>query len=174
MRQFQTSEFARASAPKVRPPANRARPYDRPTMNLAVARVNAARHRKPTAGELVDPPVTQRNVRPPTPRGQPTPTSPRASARVGAGQMQHRRYERALEPQLCLEDQPPANGARIDYFQITSIFLAAHPTRQSCLMPRFLRITGRLVHLTSNAAITRAGSSARFERRYSSGVGLIA
>ena len=174
MRQFQTSEFYRASAPKVRPPANRARPNDRPTMNLAVARVNAARHRKLTASELVDTPVTRTNVRPPTPRGQPAPTSPRTPARVGAGQMQHHRYERALEPQLCLEDQPPANGARIDYFQITSIFLAAHPTRQSCLMPRFLRITGRLVHLTSNAAISRAGHKARFERRACSGVGLIA
>ena len=103
MRQFQTSEFDRASAPKVRPPANRARPNDRPTMNLAVARVNAARHRKLTASELVDTPVTRTNVRPPTPRGQPAPTSPRTPARVGAGQMQHHSNERALEPQLCLE-----------------------------------------------------------------------
>ena len=57
MRTGRSCEFDRASDPKVRPPANRARPYDRPTMNLALARVNAARHQKPTAGELVDPPV---------------------------------------------------------------------------------------------------------------------
>ena len=38
-------------------------------MNLELARVNAARHRKTTADELVDPPVRWRNVRPPTPRG---------------------------------------------------------------------------------------------------------
>ena len=155
MRQFQTSEFDHASAPKVRPPANRARPNDRPTMNLALARVNAARHRKLTASELVEPPVTPRNVRPPTPRGQPTPTSPRASARVIAGQVQHHRYERALERRPCLEEQPPANGARINNLQITSNSPAAHPTRQPCLMQLFLRITEGLVHLTSNTALSR-------------------
>ena len=172
MRQFQTSEFDRASAPKVRPPANRARPNDRPTMNLAVARVNAARHRKLTASELVDTPVTRTNVRPPTPRGQPAPTSPRTPARVGAGQMQHHSYERALEPQLCLEEQPPANGARHDKLPTTSKSRAAHPTRQSCLMQRFLRITERLVHLTSNAALSRCGTIVWFERRASSAIGL--
>ena len=172
MRQFQTSEFDRASAPKVRPPANRARPNDRPTMNLAVARVNAARHRKLTASELVDTPVTRRNVRPPTPRGQPAPTSPRTPARVGAGQMQHHSYERALEPQLCLEEQPPANGARHDKLATTSKSRAAHPTRQSCLMPRFRRMTEKLVHLTSNAALSRRRAADWIERRACSAVGL--
>ena len=172
MRQFQTREFDRASAPKVLPPANRARPYDRPTMNLAVARVNAALHRKLTARELVDPPVTRRNVRPPTPRGQPAPTSPRTPARVGAGQMQHHSYERALEPQLCLEEQPPANGARHDKLPTTSKSRAAHPTRQSCLTQRFLRITERLVHLTSNAALSGCGALVCFERRACSAVRL--
>ena len=174
MRQFQTSEFDRASAPKVRPPANRARPNDRPTMNLAVARVNAARHRKLTASELVDTPVTRTNVRPPTPRGQPAPTSPRTPARVGAGQMQHHSYERALEPHLCLEEQPPANGARHDKLPTTSKSRAAHPTRQSCLTPRFLRITERLVHLTSNAAISRRGTIVQFRPSARSALGLIA
>ena len=169
---LRSCEFEHGSDPKVRPPANRARPHDRPTMNLAVARVNAARHRKPTASELVDPPVTRRYVRPPTPRGQRTPTSPRLSARVGAGQMQHHRYERALEPQLCLEDQPPANGARINSLQNTSNSPAAHPTRQSCPMQRFLRITERLVHLTSNAALSRCGTIVWFERRACSAIGL--
>ena len=172
MRQFQTSEFDRASAPKVRPPANRARPNDRPTMNLAVARVNAARHRKLTASELVDTPVTRTNVRPPTPRGQPAPTSPRTSARVGAGQMQHHSCERALEPQLCLEERPPANGARHDKLPTTPKSRAAHPTRQSCLMQRFRRITEGLVHLTSNAALTRCGTIVWFERRDCSAIGL--
>ena len=172
MRQFQTSEFDRASAPKVRPPANRARPNDRPTMNLAVARVNAARHRKLAASELVDPPVTRRNVPPRTPRGQPTPTSPRASARVGAGQMQHHSYERALEPQLCLEERPPANGARNDKLPTTSKSRAAQPKRQSSLMQRFRRITEGLVHLTSNAALTRCGTIVWFERRACSAIGL--
>jgi len=172
MRQFQTSEFDRASAPKVRPPANRARPNDRPTMNLAVARVNAARHRKLTASELVDTPVTRTNVRPPTPRGQPAPTSPRTPARVGAGQMQHHSYERALEPQLRLEEQPPANGARHDKLPTTSKSRAAHPTRQSCLMQRFRRITEGLVHLTSNAALSGCGASGWSEPRASSAVRL--
>ena len=174
MRTLRSCEFDHASEPMVRPPANRARPNDRPTMNLAVARVNAARHRKLTASELVDTPVTRTNVRPPTPRGQPAPTSPRTPARVGAGQMQHHTYGRALEPQLCPEEQPPANGARHDKLPTTSKSRAAHPTRQSCVMQRFLRITERLVHLTSNAAISRAGHKARFERRACSGVGLIA
>jgi len=172
MRQFQTSEFDRASAPKVRPPANRARPNDRPTMNLAVARVNAARHRKLTASELVDTPVTRTNVRPPTPRGQPAPTSQRTPARVGAGQMQHHSYERALEPQLCQEEQPPANGARHDKLPTTSKSRAAHPTRQSCLMQRFRRITEGLVHLTSNAALSGCGASGWSEPRASSAVRL--
>ena len=172
MRQFQTSEFDRASAPKVRPPANRARPNDRPTMNLAVARVNAARHRKLTASELVDTPVTRTNVRPPTPRGQPAPASPRTPARVGAGQMQHHSYDRALEPQLCLEEQPPANGARHDKLPTTSKSRAAHPTRQSCLMPRFRRITEGLLHLTSNAALSGCGANGWFERRARSAVRL--
>ena len=172
MRQSQTREFDNANVQRVRPPANRARPNDRPTMNLAVARVNAARHRKLTASELVDTPVTRRNVRPPTPRGQPAPTSPRTPARVGAGQMQHHSYERALEPQLCLEERPPANGARNDKLPTTSKSRAAHPTRQSCLTPRFLRITERLVHLTSNAALTRCGTIVWFERRACSAIGL--
>ena len=158
MRQFQTSEFDRASAPKVRPPANRARPNDRPTVNLAVARVNAARHRKLTASELVDTPVTRTNVRPPTPRGQPAPTSPRTPARVGAGQMQHHSYERALEPQLCPEEQPPAKGARHDKLPTTSRSRVAHPTRQSCDMARYPRITQGQLQLTSNAALTRCGT----------------
>ncbi len=59
---FRSCEFDNASDPKVRPPANRARTYDRPTMNLELARVNAARHRKPTAGELVDPPAPCRTT----------------------------------------------------------------------------------------------------------------
>ena len=172
MRQFQISEFDHASAPKVRPPANRARPNDRPTMNLAVARVNAARHRKLTASELVDTPVPRTNIRPPTPRGQPAPTSPRTPARVGAGQMQHHSYERALEPQLCLEAQPPANGARHDKLPTTSKSRAAHLRRQSCLMQRFRRITEGLVHLTSNAALTRCGTIVWFEPRACSAIGL--
>ena len=165
MRTFQNREFDHASAPKVRPPANRARPNDRPTMNLAVARVNAARHRKLTASELVDTPVTRTNVRPPTPRGQPAPTSPRTPARVGAGQMQHHSYERALEPQLCLEERPPANGARHDKPPTPSKSQAAHPTRQSCDETRFPRITQSQLQLNSNAALSGCGAIVCFERR---------
>ena len=172
MRILQAREFDHAHASKVRPPANRARPNDRPTMNLAVARVNAARHRKLTASELVDTPVTRRNIRSPTPRGQPAPTSPRTPTRVGAGQMQHHSYERALEPQLCLEEQPPANGARHDKLPTTSKSRAAHPTRQSCPMQRFRRITEGFVHLTSNAELTRCGTIVWFERRASTAIGL--
>ena len=62
MRILQTSEFDDVNVPKVQPPANRARPHDTTTMNLALARVNAARPRKPTAGELVDPPAPCRTT----------------------------------------------------------------------------------------------------------------
>ena len=158
MRTFQTREFDHASAPKVRPPANRARPNRRPTMNLEPARVNAAHHGKPTAGELVDPPVTCRYARPPTPRGHDTPIAPRTSTRGCADQLRQLCCRRAVEPQQCPKDQPPANGARFGYLQITSNSRAAHPTRQSCDTARDPRITADSLQLTSNAALTRCGT----------------
>ena len=101
-------------------------------------------------------------------------TLPMTSTREGADQLRHNFYKRAVGPQPCPEDQPPANGARLDQLQNSVNSQAAHPTRQSCDKTRFPRITERQLQLNSNAAITRAGSIARFERRDCSGVALIA
>ena len=69
MRIIQTSEFDHARASWVRPPANRAcvqhQAYLKATPRDGAARQSVSQ----LASELLDPPVTCRAVRPPTPRG---------------------------------------------------------------------------------------------------------
>ena len=62
------------SAEKVRPPANRARSHDKPTMNLEPARVNAARHDKHTTVPALTL-RTGRKEQPPANRARPARTS---------------------------------------------------------------------------------------------------
>ena len=114
MRKFRTREFDRATDPKVRPPAN-----PRAILPQAYTSQTARTTERPgcdtlPSGELVAPPVPCRYARPPTPRGQHYPSSPRRSSRVGAGQERHLHCKRAVEPQHYREEQPPANGARPD------------------------------------------------------------
>ena len=61
------------SAEKVRPPANRARSHDKSTMNLELARVNAARREKLTTVPALTL-RTGREEQPPANRARPTQT----------------------------------------------------------------------------------------------------
>ena len=114
MRRVRTREFDHASDPKVRPPA-----YPRANLPQAYTSQTARATPRPECdklpvGELVDPLAPCRYARPPTPRDQHYPPSPHCSPRVGAGQVRHFHCKRAVGPQQCQEEQPPANGARPD------------------------------------------------------------
>ena len=125
MRIFQTREFDHASDPKVRPPANsRAILLQAYTSQTARATARPGCDKLPS-GELVAAPAPCRYARPPTPRGQHYPSSPRRSPRVGAGQLRYDQYKRAVEPRQCQKELPPANGARLDYLLIPQ----THPPR---------------------------------------------
>ena len=166
MRIFQTSQADHAGSAKMdRPPTPRADTrcaYFPPT-----TRARQCGHTRLSICERAGSNINDLNDKPPDNSARHAdPSPPHATSARERGPWRRDSYERAVGLPHCHRREPPANRARLRAPAPGSKpTWPRTPARLSCEKP---------TQTTPNAAITRAGSTARFERRACSGVGLIA